>query len=225
MSIVTYGPINVFTFRGVSVEQYEPDFNDLAWQTFTLLTPGLDVEHPGPDEAIAQFLVALLGSPRLYPFGTVYANPCAVVRSRYASDEFLRTARRFQAQWFHQFNDSLSSGRRVREQMSLVAPVTRQLVYTGVLVIDNRHIFPDRWPGKPPLSPGTRFGCLVVQETLARGMVRCRCECDNVVIKHRKHLVSGGTKSCGCRKTQREARLKERRRDRGWKHTGTIDSE
>lgn len=225
MSIITYSPIETFTFRGVTVERHEPDFNDLAWQTFRLLTPDLKVEHPGPDDVIAHFLVALLGKPRLYPFGTVYANPCAVVRSHDATDIFLRMARRFQAQWFHQFNDSLYSGRLVREQMSLRDRVTRQLVHTGVLIIDNKHVFPDRWPGKPPLSPGTRFGWLVVLESLPQAMVRCQCDCGKVVIKHRKHLVSGGTKSCGCRKAQREARLKERRQNRGWKHTGALASE
>lgn len=224
MNTITYTPTHAFTVNDVTVEEHEADFDDLAWQVFTFLTPGLDVEHPGPDEAIAHFLVALLGKPRLYPLGTVYANPCAVVRSTSATDTFLRLARRYQARWFHQFNDSLFSGKRVREQMKLVDRVTRQLVHTGVLIIDNRHIFPDRWPGKPPLSPGGQFGRLVVIEPLARGMVRCRCECGNVVVKHRKHLVSGGTISCGCRKARREARLKERRQDRGWKHTGTVDS-
>lgn len=224
MRTITYSPIQVFAVNGVTVERHEPDFNDLAWQTFTLLTPDLDLDNPGPDEAIADCLIALLGKPRQFPLGTVYANPGAVVRSRNATDTFLRMARRFQAEWFHQFNDSLFSGRRVREQMNLVDRVTRQLVYTGVLIIDNRHIFPDRWPGKTPLSPGTRFGRLVVLEPIPRGLVRCQCDCGKVVIKHRKHLVSGGTKSCGCRKAHLEERLKNRRRDRGWKHTGTLES-
>jgi hypothetical protein len=223
MSTITYSPIETFTFRGVSVERHEPDFNDLAWQTFTFLTPGLDVEHPGPNDQIARCLIDRLGKHRLFRFGTVYANPCAVVRSEHATDTFLRYARRFQADWFHCFNESLFSATRVRRQMSLEDRVTRQLMYTGVLIIEDKHIFPDRWPGRPPLSRGTRFGCLVVLEPLPQAMVRCMCDCGKVVIKHRKHLISGGTKSCGCRKEQREERLKNRRRDRGWKHTGTLE--
>lgn len=222
MSMITYSPIDVFTVNGVTVARHEPDFNDLAWQTFSLLTAGLELENPGEDEVIAGYFIALMGKPRLFPLGTVYVNPCAVVCSEPATDTFLRMARRFQAEWFHRFNESLFSAERVHREMGRVNRIIRQLMYTGVMVIDNRHIFPDRWPGKPPLSPGTRFGWLVVQEPLTRGMVRCRCDCGNIVAKHRKHLVSGGTKSCGCRKAQREERLKNRRRDRGWIHTGEL---
>lgn len=222
MSTITYTSDEVFTVEGVTVERHEPDFNDLAWQTFTLLTPGLVLENPGPDEEIARYLIDLLGKPWLYPLGTIYANPCAVVRAEHANGTFLRYARRFQAEWFHRLNQSLFSAERVRRWMDQEDRLARQLIHTGVLIIDNRHIFPDRWPGKPPLSPGARFGWLTVLEPMTQGMVRCQCKCGNVVMKHRKHLNSGGTISCGCRRDQREARLKNQRRDRGWKHSGVM---
>lgn len=224
MSTSNYSPIDVITINGVTVERHEPDFNDLAWQTFMFLTNGLELDNPGEDEVIARYFTTVLSKPRLFPLGTVYANPCAVVRSKHGTDQFLRIARRFQKEWFHCFNEALCSAERVRRQMNLVDRIVRQLIYTGVMVIDGRHIFPDRWPGKPPIIPGTCFGSLVVLESLPGQRVRCQCGCGNVVVKLRKHLVSEQTKSCGCRQAAREARLKNRRRDRGWKHTGEITS-
>src|SRR5947208_11894637 len=106
MSTITYASIDAFTTNGVTVERHEPDFNDLAWQTFTLLTRELELENPGEDEVIARYFTALMSKPWLFPLGTVYANPCAVVRSEHATDHFLRFAHRLQNEWFNRVIES-----------------------------------------------------------------------------------------------------------------------
>jgi hypothetical protein len=224
MNLSRYSPIEIFMQQDVLVERYEPDFNDLAWQTFTLLTPARRLENPGPDVAIARYFTRWLKKLRVLQVGTVYANPCAVVRSRGATDHFLRLARRFQREWFCRFNDTLYSAERVRRQMNQVHRTIRQLAFTGVMIVHNRHVFPHQWPdGERPTRPqqkeprikqGERFGVLAVAEALSKGQVRCRCDCGKVVVKLRRHLVSGRTKSCGCLKAKLEEKLRNRRRDR-----------
>jgi len=234
MNSITYSPIKVYTVNGATVEQYEPDLENSAWQTFKLLTPGADWEHPG-DEMIGRLFTAWLKTlPHYNPSFTAYANPCAVVFSRRATGPFLRLARQFQRDWFSQLNDLFFGAERVRRAMNQLDRVARQLAFTGVMIVNGHHVFPHQWPDKastaesrqiePRIKQGDRFGALVIGEPLSRGQVRCQCDCGNVVVKYRRHLLSGRTKSCGCLKAKLEERLRNRRRDRGWKLTGEITS-
>lgn len=67
---------------------------------------------------------------------------------------------------------------------------------------------------------GKRFGRLVVLETIWEDgkppMVKCICDCGNIVILRRNDVMTGHTKSCGC--LHSEATSKARERD----HTGYI---
>jgi hypothetical protein len=130
----------------IVVERCRPDFNDPGWQTFTLLLEGLPLDHPGPDEVISLYFRLFIG--RVVLPGTVYANPCGVVRSPKADHQFFKLARQMQSEWYGQFNKGLASAERVRRRMSELDPLIRQLTHTGVLFIDNHHVFPDRWPDR-----------------------------------------------------------------------------
>jgi hypothetical protein len=141
-------PIEGIKVETVTVERCVPDFNDLGWQTFTLLTEGLDLENPGDNDEIVRYFCMLMSRGRVFRPGTVYANPCGVVRSPKADRLFFQLARQIQGEWYGQFNDCLASPKRVQRAMSAVDPLIRQLTYTGVLFIDNRHVFPDRWPDR-----------------------------------------------------------------------------
>ncbi len=224
-------PIEGIKVQSITVARCVPDYNDLGWQTFALLTEGLELDNPGDDDEIVRYFRMVLSHGKVFRPGTVYANPCGVVRSPEVSHRFIQSARQLQREWYGRFNDGLASAERVRRAMMGVDPLIRQLTLTGVLFIDNRHVFPNRWPDiiptavpEPRVKAGQRFGKLVVLEALASGQVRCRCKCGTESIKKRKHLVSGQTTSCGCSQAERQEQQGQRRQDRGWKHTGDLGS-
>lgn len=45
---------------------------------------------------------------------------------------------------------------------------------------------------------GQRYGRLVVDHHVGHSKWLCKCDCGNETVVHRKHLVSGATRSCGC---------------------------
>lgn len=45
---------------------------------------------------------------------------------------------------------------------------------------------------------GEKFGMLTPIKYAGDGKWECRCECGNIVIKHRNHLLDGRATSCGC---------------------------
>ncbi len=132
--------------HGFIIKRCTPDFNDLAWQTFSLLTQGYELTNPGADEAIVCLFRILFRKYGPIRLGTVYANPSGIVRSIKPAPRFIRTARQLQREWYCRFNDALHSARRVRAAMDAVHPIIRQLTLTGVLFIADRHIFPNQWP-------------------------------------------------------------------------------
>lgn len=139
-------PTSGIKVETITVERYLPDIDHPGWQTLTLLIEGLPLDNPGEDEVIAIYFRSFMG--RVVRPGTVYANPRGVVRSPKADPRFFRLARQIQGEWYRQLNDILSSPERVRRKMKTVDPLIRQLEYHGVLFIDNRHVFPDRWPDR-----------------------------------------------------------------------------
>ena len=147
-------PTAGITVETITVERCRPDINEPVWQTFTLLLEGLPLDSPGEDEVIALYFRLFIG--RVVRPGTVYANPCGVVRSPKADPRFFRLARQFQGEWYRQLNHILASPESVRREMKTADPLIRQLKYHGVLFIDNRHVFPDRWPDRQSKPRGDR---------------------------------------------------------------------
>lgn len=217
--------------KRLTIERGAPNFGDLAWQTLTRLIEGtgLNPDHPGPDAMIHVYFRVLFG--RLVRPWTVYANPIGAVRAPLADAEFLCAARRLQREWFKQFNTALDGAERARRKSGEMDPIIRQLSFTGVLFVDNRHVFPNAWPQitdqqrEPPrIETGTRFGKLVVLQPLAKGKLSCRCDCGRVTVKWRRHVVSGRTKACGCTLAERQKDLQEAKSRRAWKFTGNLET-
>ena len=130
----------------IKIKRCVPDWNDLEWQTFSLIIEGIDLENPGDNHVICNLFKVL--TCKISPFrpGTLFANPCGIVRTAKVTKQFIKKARQLQREWFSQMNSGLQSAGRVKRAVKNVEPIIRQLQFTGVLFIENRHIFPDRWP-------------------------------------------------------------------------------
>jgi hypothetical protein len=228
-----YEPISVTRRGELTIERYQPDYNDLAWQCLSYLFAWLP--PLGPDHEIAAAFRYVMAEARELGLRTVYANPAYLVWSQDFSWAFMSEARMAQRAWFGQFNDGLASAERVRRAMDAVHPIIRMLSYTGVLVIDGHHVRPQNWPVRPTreqrpvpepriarIELGQRFKHLEVVEMLADGKYRCRCKCGNLTVKLRTHLLSGRTTSCGCQRDRRRAATKLRKQKRALIHTGLL---
>lgn len=132
--------------NGIEIKRCVPDWNDLEWQTFSLIIEGIDLENPGDNHVICNLFKLL--TCKISPFrpGTLFANPCGIVRTAKVTKQFIKKARQLQREWFSQMNSVLQSAGRVKRAVKNVEPIIRQLQFTGVLFIENHHIFPDRWP-------------------------------------------------------------------------------
>ncbi|MGQ9770224.1 MAG: hypothetical protein ACUVQG_06695 [Thermogutta sp.] len=221
-------PLENYVRRTLVVKRYAPDSNDLAWSTMTHLLP--EVIDPccyrGTDNWIEGMFRIVLASPKDFDLENVFANPAWVVRltSGCATKRFFVEARKAQRAWFKQSADMLQSNARTKRAAHAASPIIRQLMYTGVLILDGKHVFPNRWPEsgieeKPRQDlVGHRFGRLVVDNMLSRGRCHCTCDCGRSKIVRRTHLVAGRTGSCGCLREEVDERLTTRRQRRGWLH-------
>jgi len=126
---------------------YAVDWNDLAWNTLTLL--GAQGPQPSTDlDRIVKSLDVLRDARRL---GTIYANPGSTVVALPGASEyhFLRTARARQLAWLRQVTDVLGSAGARKRALKGVDAITRQLCFTGVLILNGKHMHPQRWPDGP----------------------------------------------------------------------------
>jgi hypothetical protein len=76
--------------------------------------------------------------------GCFYFNPQFTVSCSEPSVAFFRKARKCQAAWCRTVSQVLGSSNR-RRAAKRVGPIERQLVFTGVLVIDGSHVDPREW--------------------------------------------------------------------------------
>lgn len=211
--------------ESVQVDSCEADVNEIAWTTLRWLNK--DSPEGGSDQqAIDLFKICMKELP---PANVIYVNPIARVVAPQVTAAFLSEARRQQRKWINQINSWLFSAARVKRHYDATHPITRQLEFTGVLIVHGRHVRPDQWPAcdfassNRPLT-GMKFGFLTVIEDLPQQLCRCECQCGNTTIKKRKHLLSGRTTSCGCRRDQANKINRERKDKRVWLHSGEIRS-
>lgn len=130
----------------VCVIRHRDNSDDPAWGTLARLQPGL--QNPGCEqlqEAVARGV--LRGASEM---GTVYVNPKYTVLSPPGTgmSQFIRAARAAQASWLKQLRTVLGSSRHVKRAMKRTLPLLRQLGFTGLLVIDGRHVHPQLWPDR-----------------------------------------------------------------------------
>lgn len=131
---------------GITIKRCIPNWDDLEWQTFSLITEGIGLENPGDNQVICKLFKVLTCKNSPFRPGTLFANPCGIVRATKVTKQFIKKARQLQREWFGQMNSGLQSVGRVKRAVKNVEPIIRQLQFTGVLFIENRHVFPDRWP-------------------------------------------------------------------------------
>lgn len=153
--------------------------------------------------------------------GTRYINPMFTVSAPCPSTAFFARARQARQDWRRALCDIVSwSSSRWREELHEATPIIRQLKYTGVMFVEGRHIQPTCWPNvavnprREPVSAGQAFGRLTIVAPVKGRRWLCRCVCGKDHVVREQHLVSGSTKSCGCLKTEHEARQQKQKRHR-----------
>jgi hypothetical protein len=78
---------------------------------------------------------------------TVYLNPEYTVASgeRAPTDQFVKQARRAQVLWNKRLARVLGAGRR-RRAIKQADPATRQLQFTGIMLLEGKPVHPKGWP-------------------------------------------------------------------------------
>ena len=197
----------------VTVTEFIPDWNDLAWSTTTLL--GAEGGNPGLPEAIVNRFYGAMASPN--ELGTRFVNPRFVVTGRGPTAEFIRAARRAQITWFKDVKAVFGKAGLAKQEIERPDPITRQLCFTGVMIIQGKYFPPGVWwerygnlakrkrntkkqkrRSTPRQLTGQRFGKLTVVNRHERGSWWCLCDCGQEKPIRGCHLRAGRTKSCGC---------------------------
>jgi hypothetical protein len=225
-SIFADTPVSTREWCGITTSKFTPDFNDLAWETLTHVV--LNGPPPGRDETTQEIFKLTMRMARELELGTFYANPIYLVRAQRPTTLFIETSKSAQLNWFHQLKTVFHSRSQIEQVRMRTHPIIRQLAFTGLMVIENRHVWPGQWPKGEQARlrhdlTGQTFGRLTVVKMLPQEHCHCECECGNQTTVMRKHLAAGRTRSCGCLKQERQARLAERKRNRGWLMTGHLN--
>jgi len=186
------------------------DMDDLAFQTLiNLLAPDGKhrfTRHPKARrlDLVREFRTVL----KKFPIGhSAFATPETSVVAESCSLDFFMAAKKAQQNWLREFRSNLSN-RTLRQEWKWSSPLERQLLFTGVMIADGKHLANDQWRDdsqKQGLQDQS-FGCLKVIKRL-RGRWLCICSCGNSTTVSTSRLLNGKTQSCGCIKREREARL------------------
>ena len=206
----------------VRVSQYTPDWNDLAWSTLRNCHGEIG-NSPGSDEAIAGCFRFLMRHAN--QLGTQYMNPQSVITAPSPSRAFIRKARQAQRAWLKTLKTVLATSGCLKREIKRRLPEIRQLQFTGVMLINGKHVHPQQWPAAEPLPSvgglvGQQFGRLTVVRRVPGGQWLCNCACGGHNTVRTKHLLRGNIRSCGCLKAEVEARQRGRRVNRAWVQAG-----
>ncbi len=208
---------------GVRIIRREVDWNAIAWNTLQQL---MDIgPSPGSDEKIvAWFRFVMCEAAQ---FGTQYLNPQFTVKADNPSWAFIHKAKQAQQAWLKTLKTVLFTSGCLKREMQKRLPEIRQLEFTGVMIIDGKHIHPQRWTVGEPMATdveliGKRFGRLTVVERVADGRWLCACDCGGQNIVRKKHLLHGKIRSCGCLKSELETKQKQRKANRISKYSGAL---
>lgn len=210
--------------RQVVVERVAYDVNHPELTTLRFLGFQEDTP-PGSPLSTGQAFIKLMANQS--QLGTRFATPIGMVQAEKPTPAFFAAARQLQHAHWRQLKDILGSSSRVKRHFKSLKPLARQLQFTGVMIIDGKHVLPHRWPlpnGQPLKISlcGKRYGRLVVLGNLSIGRCQCRCDCGNQAIVKRKHLVAGRTKSCGCLQAECTKRRHDRKRKQSWLRSGQL---
>lgn len=219
-------PPNQFARHAIKVviERAAFDANHPEWNTLRFL--GFqNCAPPGSPSSTGQTFVNLIRHQG--QLGTRYATPIGMVQAEQPTVAFLTAARQLQHAYWKQLKDILGSSSRVKRQFKNLNPLIRQLQFTGVMIINGKHVLPHCWqlPRDQQLKAsirGKRYGRLVVLDNLSKGRCQCRCDCGKQTIVRRKHLVAGRTKSCGCLRSEFDQRQSDRKTGQSFIRSGQI---
>ncbi len=136
-----------YSGAGVKVHEFEPRWQYLEWSTCIYLS-GVDAPVPGSTKVIEEYFRRLMKNvtrinPGIYP-SCVYANPSCLVTSGANTQEFRSRANQAKTSWQDCLKGFLFSG--YHREYKRRSKITRQLEFSGVLIIDHRHRFPNDWP-------------------------------------------------------------------------------
>ncbi len=212
----------------VQVLPQEVNWSEPAWSTLQHF--GVRGRSPGPDRLIIMVFLGLLNYQRKHRhFGTIYVNPAVIIIAPAPSRLFIRQARQAQRAWLGQCRKLLFPGGGLTKAIRRAHPLSRQLAYLGVLIVNGKHVNPQQWPeGEKSLPPSPLdltdrvFGRLTVEAMLPKGRCACRCRCGGHSTPRAKNLLRGDTRSCGCLPIERTNRQRARKRNRAWLHTGEL---
>lgn len=179
---------------------------DPPWATMIGL--GADGYSPGPDKLIEVEFRKLMG--RAEQLGTCFVNPMFRVASAEPCREFFQDVRAAQYRWRLAWKASVCwSSSRWNQEYKSASPIIRQLFFSGVLIVQGRHIQPAQWKpieeqfSPPRVKTGQVFGRLTTVTSLGNRKWQCRCRCGRTHTVREQHLLAGRTQSCGCIRSDR----------------------
>lgn len=208
----------------VIVKREPLDINHPEWNTLRFLGLQGDTPPGSPLSTVQAFVNLMRHQEQL---GTRFATPIGMVQTEQPTVAFQTAARQIQHTYWRQLKDILGSSSRVKRHFKSLNPLIRQLQFTGVMIINGKHVLPHRWPlpSDQQLKTsirGNRYGRLVVLDNLSKGRCQCRCDCGKQTIVRRKHLVAGRTKSCGCLRSEFDQRQSDRKTGQSFIRSGQI---
>lgn len=212
---------------GVQVIQHSVDWDNLSRSTLQRLGDGGELLKglPGQDRVIAAcFRFTMQQADQ---FGTRYVNPKFTVMAPGPSPAFLRRARQAQRAWLKTLKTVLGKSGILKREIRKRLPEVRQLEFTGVMIIDGKHVHPQQWPKNDHTSVaidlvGRQFGRLTVVRRVPGGRWLCNCACGGQNTVRTKHLLHGRVRSCGCLKVEKAAEQAERKANRAWRQSGIL---
>lgn len=215
--------------KGVDIKTFQLDDSSWAWGTMLNMVPHLitSEQNPGYEKHMEVVFKLIMEDAADCGLTNVFSNPVSCVTAKKPTNLFFREARHAQARWFRQVRDILGGSGRVKRTVKRMTPLIRQLTHTGVLVVNGKHVLPNQWPDRRDEQKlrnvtGHRFGRLLVVQMLKRSSCLCRCDCGEETVVRRSHLIKGDTRSCGCLKSEFEARQKRRKDQRRWLHSRQL---
>lgn len=204
--------VDVFEKEGVVIHEFEPDFEFLETQTVCNL---LNLRIPPIREGLVinQFSAVLKAIRSLGVGPNRYANPGCLLVSSKVDASFLSLVYSYRSRWKERVKDCLGT------QYPYMVGATKgernlmkQLVVSGVLLIEYKHCPPGQWPRRrPAIAIEAQFGRLKVLRVFLNQKCECICTCGKKTVVRKGHLLSGKTKSCGCLKAEHEERVRRRK--------------
>jgi len=128
----------------IVIRQVQPDHNDWPWSTIMNLFNLEPENNPGKEPIIETFFKIGIAGPSDFGLVNAFVNPAYIVTADCAGRGFYRASKRAQRTWFRQVKKILGTSGAVKRNTKKMTPIIRQLSYTGVMIVDGRHVLPNQ---------------------------------------------------------------------------------